>query len=104
MKHPGLRKGDEVYVSIRVNKHLEADFLITVLSSNETSCEMYADPETDIIRLREALQVSLGTVNYRMEQPRLKRLLQERIAQLKAEAEEVEEKDPPTPTSNDIPF
>ena len=100
----GLQKGDEVYVSVRVNKSLVADLVISVFSKTELSVELYTDSDADVVIVHEALLASIGAVGYRLERPHLKELLMKRVQQLKREDEEEEENNPPPPSISDMPF
>jgi len=104
MRQPGLHKGDEAYVSVRINRKMCVDFLIDTINSHEVACELWGDVDVDFIAVDEALKAALGGVAHQLEKPRLKKLLQDRIAQLKRESEEAEREDPPAPSTDDIPF
>jgi len=104
MRSPGLQKGDEVYVSVRINGKDNADIVINAVSSNEVAAELWCDAEADMVALHEAVKAACGAIDYQLQKPRLREMLAERIAQLKREAEEAEWDNPPAPTSDDILF
>lgn len=104
MVNAGLKREDEVYVSVRLNKTLACDVVSHVISHNEVSTDLFLNEDVDIIATYEGLKAALAAIEWRLQQPTLKRLLNERIAQLKREDEEAEG-EPPYPDSlNDIPF
>ena len=104
MNNVGLARGDEYYVSVRINKQLIADFVGLTISITETSCELYLDPDANEIAVFEALKAATSTMDWHVQRPRLKQLLQERIALLKKESEEEGEDNPPPPSTDLLPF
>ncbi len=105
MKRRGIQVGDEAYVSIRINKVLHLDVIVSSLSKSEVTAEVYGSSEADLIAVSEVLKSACGAVDYLLQKPMLHKLLQERIAQLKEEIA-LEEGEPPSPTDGieDIPF
>jgi len=104
MTGPGLVKGDEAYVSVRINRHMSVDLLVTAISDQEVGVEVWGGEDADLFAVYEALKAAAGAVRHQLEKPRLKQLLEERIAQLKKQSEEAGWEDPPTPLTDDIPF
>jgi hypothetical protein len=100
----GLQPKDEAYVSVRINRHLALDILISTISRTEVSAEVWGDDYVDLVSVYEALKAATGAVAHELEKPRLKRLLEDRIAQLKRESGEAGEDYPPAPPTDDIPF
>jgi len=104
MRPQGLKKGDEAYVSVRINKALHLDVIVNCFSATEVSAEIHGSSEADLIAVSEVLKSACGAVDYLLQKPVLHKLLQERIAQLKAEiAREEEELPPPADDVGYIP-
>lgn len=104
MNIKGLARGDEAYVSVRINKRFEFDVIISAVSNTEVSVEVHGDTEANVLAGHEALQAATNAVAFILEKPRLKAILKERIAELREEIEDEAEGDPPTPSADDIPF
>jgi len=105
MNRIGLHKGDEAYVSIRINKALQLDIIVTATTDTTVEAEVHGASDADLISCGEALKAAAGAVDFLLERPRLKRLLAERIRELRDEiAEESARADSPTDGLEDIPF
>lgn len=104
MSHIGLGAGDEVVVTVRLNKEILLDVVLHVISANMVESKMYVDQEDKLVVAKEALAATLSTVDYRLELPHLRGMVQKRINELRALADE-EEGEPPYPIDEgDIPF
>lgn len=104
MNKIGLQRGDEAYVSVRINKTSVADLVITAISPIEVSADLFVDPDADMVAVYEALKSAFGAVDYALKKPTLRALLEERIRELKQESEERWGDNPPAPPSDDFPF
>jgi len=104
MKFMGLQKGDEAYVSVKINRRNIADIVVNAISSNEISEEIWCDTDADMVAVYEALKAACSGVDYQLQRPHLREMLAERIAQLKSEDEEAEGKPPCPDDLCDIPF
>jgi hypothetical protein len=104
MKHRGLIKGDEAYVSVRINKKIHVDIIVTAHSQAEILAEVHGSSEADLIAVSEALKACCGSIDYLLQKPTLKKLLEARIAELREEIAK-EGSEPPYPADDsDIPF
>ena len=105
MNRIGLHRGDEAYVSVRINKVLHLDIIITATTDTTVEAEVHGAADADLISSGEALKAATGAVDFLLERPRLKKLLAERIRELRDEiAEESAKADSPTDGLGDIPF
>jgi len=105
MNRFGLHKGDEAYVSVRINKVLHLDIIIAATTDTTVEAEVHGAADADLISSGEALKAASGAVDFLLERPRLKKLLAERIAELREEiAEEGANAPSPADGLEDIPF
>jgi hypothetical protein len=103
MTHFGIQDGDEYTVVVYQNKGALGEIVIHAVSFEEVACQVYTDDREALLTLNEVIKVAYSTLGYHLEKPRLKELIETRIAQLRKEIEEGQEDDPPAPLS-DIPF
>lgn len=100
----GIRPTDEIEVVIRRNDELVGAIVITGVAVDAVSAEIYCDDGSDLLLMLEALKAATNTVDYHVHSPRLKTILEDRIAEIKRWIAEGEEGEPPSPIANDIPF
>lgn len=101
----GIRGKDEVVVVVYRNSVSLGEIVLRALSNQELSVSVFIDNETDLVVMHEAIVASGNAVNFHLQRPRLRELLNERIAELKAEDEAGEVGEPPFPIDDhNIPF
>jgi len=104
MNHRGIWDGDEVTVIVYQNKERIGEITILAISHAEITAQVYTDNENTLISLYEGVSAALSAIKYHTERPKLREMIEERIAELKAGYEDGEEDDPPAPSTVDLPF
>jgi hypothetical protein len=104
MQPYGLRKGDRYVVEVRLNRVLIATFTGHTISDDETSCSIFVNSPQETVATNEILKAADSALDYYMERPRLRRMLNARIAELKAMEEEAALNEEGDLDDRDIPF
>lgn len=100
----GIRSGDEVTVIVYWNKEAVGEITSEAVSDQELATQVYTDDERTLILVHEALQMASSAVDFHLQKPSLRRLIRERIDELKAIDDRREGEEPPSPTIDDLPF
>lgn len=104
MTETGIRPGDELEVVVSRNGEIVGAVVITGVAKDAVSAEIYCDDGSDLLLMHEAIKSAQGVVDYHVHSPRLKQILEDRISEIKQWIAEGEGSEPPSPTTNDIPF
>lgn len=94
----GLMDGDEAVVMVLVNGVNLGEITHRAVSNNELEARIYSEDERTLFLLFEVVQCTYQAIKFHMERPALRKLLEERIQQLKDEADDSEAGEPPYPT------
>lgn len=100
----GIQEGDEVIIQVIWNRIPIGEISHDCISPTELVTNVYTEDESTVVLMNEAISASYQAMQFHMQKPRLKELLEERIAQLKAEEDDSEAGEAPSPTVHDIPF
>lgn len=102
----GLRDGDQLVIGVLCNRVPIGEVVINVISTTEVEAGVYTDDASTLIVMSEALKSALNCIGYHIQKPTLRKLLNERIAELRAEIADEEDETPPSPADDleDIPF
>jgi hypothetical protein len=105
MNKSGIRAGDEVTIVIYVNKASVGEVIINAISEDEVAAGVYTDDGDTLLTMHEALKAAAGCVDYHLAKPSLKKMMDQRIAELR-DMIAGEEGEPPSPANGieGIPF
>lgn len=104
MNKYGLREGGEFAVVVYYGRGCICEVTGEVISETEVVTSVYTEGSESLLLANEVLRAVASAVDFHMHKPSLKRMLEARIAELKALDEEGAEDNPPPPSINDIPF
>lgn len=104
MSGVGLRKGSHGMVTVSVDGQDLADVTIFAFDNASARADLYIDTDDDLIVVSEVLAAAIAAVQFKMEKPRLKKLIAKRIEELRQMDLEGEEGVPPYPNVDNIPF
>jgi len=99
-----IKMGDEVTVLVYRNKEGIAQIVSQAVSDDEMVVNVFLESDRDLAFVSEALEAARGAIDYHAGRPGLRKMLEDRIAELK-KLEDEEEGEPPYPIDvGDIPF
>jgi hypothetical protein len=104
MNKVGMAAGDQWHVHVKRDARTLCTCRIKVSDDFTAESSLYMIDDEDLISVREALMAVVGVIDFKLEKPRLQRLLRERIAQLKSREDQLEEELPPSPTADSDTF
>lgn len=99
----GLRDGDEFAVVVYLNKFNIGEITGEAVSNNELTALIFAEDQKMFLLLYEVMSACFEAAKFHMQKPHLKKMLEDRIAQLKADQDDSEAGESPYPTVHDIP-
>lgn len=99
-----LKMGDEATVIVYHKKEAVGEITIQIITEDEAAAAVYTDNTDTLAIVEEILNAALECVKFHTARPNLRKMLAERIAQMRAEIA-AEESEPPSPTDDyDLPF
>lgn len=104
MESQGLRKGNRYEVVVFKGSEVVGSVEHVVVSDNEVATSVFVEEAASLVTLHETLSAAAIAVDFHISKPAIRALVEERIADLKAEVERAEGNDPPTLSNSDIPF
>lgn len=100
----GILEGDEVVVMFMWNRQPIGEVTHNAISNTELVTNVYTEDEKSLMLMYEAVGATYEAIKFHMAKPQLRKLVEERIAQLKAEQDDSEAGECPYPTVHDVPF
>jgi len=100
----GLFDGDDFAIVVSVNRVNVGEITGAAVSNIELTALIYTEDEKMLMLLWEVVSAGFHALEFHMQKPLMRKLLEERIAQLKAEEDDSEAGEPPYPTVHDLPF
>lgn len=104
MTPSGLSDGDDYAVIVLMNKVNVGEVTGDAVSNTELTARIYTEDQKTLMLLFEIMAAAFHAIEFHMQKPHMRKLLEDRIAQIRAEEDDSEAGEPPSPTVHDIPF
>jgi len=104
MSTVGLQKGKRYEVIVYEKDAVLCAVEHVVISTNEVQTSVFVEDAQGLVTVREAISAALAALDFHMAKPAIRRMVEERIEELKAVSDEAGRDDPPAPLTDDIPF
>jgi hypothetical protein len=103
----GIRAGQEIAVLVYRDQEFLGACIITPTTADQVGIHLHYYDDTELVVFIEAFSAAMGAAKFELDKPRLRKLVEERIAELNAQSEDGEGSNPPPPptaSNGEFPF